>query len=122
EDAINAGRKKVIGMMLLADRHDVISHYAEKSDGYEAVAQYTIGKFKPSLAYLRTDVKNDTNVSFDDTLTEYVSIGAWYNFTDNFNAYVDYKVNLLDDGAVSGTSKLGQNTDDVVGVALQYNF
>ncbi|MGU5711070.1 hypothetical protein, partial [Aeromonas caviae] len=25
EDAINAGRKKVIGMMLLADRHDVIS-------------------------------------------------------------------------------------------------
>ncbi|WP_270682042.1 hypothetical protein, partial [Aeromonas sp. QDB51] len=26
EDAINAGRKKVIGMMLLADRHDVISH------------------------------------------------------------------------------------------------
>ncbi|MGU5650942.1 hypothetical protein ACV1DG_21245, partial [Aeromonas hydrophila] len=28
EDAINAGRKKVIGMMLLADRHDVISQPA----------------------------------------------------------------------------------------------
>ena len=41
-----------------------------------------IGKFKPSVAYLRTDVKDDTlMVSFDDTLTEYVSIGAWYNFT-----------------------------------------
>ncbi|TNH92613.1 porin [Aeromonas sobria] len=95
--------------------------YAEKHDGYEAVAQYTIGKFKPSLAYLRTDVKDTAN-NIDDTYTEYVSIGAWYNFTNNFNAYVDYKLNLLDDGAVSGTSKLGQNTDDVVGVALQYNF
>lgn len=66
-------------------------------------------------------MKNDTNVSFDDTLTEYVSIGAWYNFTDNFNAYVDYKLNLLD-SVGNSTSALGQNTDDVVGVALQYNF
>ncbi|MEV3814124.1 porin [Aeromonas allosaccharophila] len=96
--------------------------YAEKSDGYEAVVQYKVTpQFKPSLAYLRTDVKNDTNVSFDDTLTEYVSIGAWYNFTDNFNAYVDYKLNLLD-SVGNSTSALGQNTDDVVGVALQYNF
>ncbi|MGN5171516.1 porin [Aeromonas sp. 102P] len=96
--------------------------YAEKSDGYEAVAQYTIGKFKPSLAYVRNDVKNDTNgVKFDDTLTEYVSIGAWYNITKNFNAYVDYQLNLLDDDTNS-TSKLGRNTDDTVAVALQYNF
>ncbi|HHQ4554011.1 TPA: porin [Aeromonas veronii] len=96
--------------------------YAEKSDGYEAVVQYKVTpQFKPSLAYLRTDVKNDTNVSFDDTLTEYVSIGAWYYFTDNFNAYVDYKLNLLD-SVGNSTSALGQNTDDVVGVALQYNF
>ncbi|MBL0459411.1 porin [Aeromonas enteropelogenes] len=95
--------------------------YAEKHDGYEAVAQYTIGKFKPSLAYLRTDVKDDAR-GIDDTYTEYVSIGAWYYFTDNFNAYVDYKLNLLDEENGSSTSKLGQNTDDVVAVALQYNF
>lgn len=95
--------------------------YAEKHDGYEAVAQYTIGKFKPSLAYLRTDVKDDAR-GIDDTYTEYVSIGAWYYFTDNFNAYVDYKLNLLDEENGSSTSKLGQNTDDIVAVALQYNF
>ncbi|WP_042012728.1 porin [Aeromonas fluvialis] len=94
--------------------------YAEKHDGYEAVAQYTIGKFKPSLAYLRTDVKDDDN-RIDDTYTEYVSIGAWYNFTKNFNAYVDYQLNLLDDDTNS-TSKLGRNTDDTLAVALQYNF
>ncbi|MFQ1657363.1 porin [Aeromonas veronii] len=124
------GAKYAVGDLYLAatyahgENHLYIGNgfngYAEKHDGYEAVAQYTIGKFKPSLAYLRTDVK-DTAHGIDDTYTEYVSIGAWYNFTDNFNAYVDYKVNLLDSVADS-TSKLGQNTDDVVGVALQYNF
>ncbi|QWL67007.1 porin [Aeromonas jandaei] len=95
--------------------------YAEKMDGYEAVAQYTIGKFKPSLAYLRTDVKDGAN-NIDDTYTEYVSIGAWYNFTDNFNAYIDYKLNLLDSVDGKSVNSLGQNTDDVVAVALQYNF
>ena len=124
------GAKYAVGDLYLAatyshgENHMYIGNgfngYAEKHDGYEAVAQYTLGKFKPSLAYLRTDVK-DTAHGIDDTYTEYVSIGAWYNFTDNFNAYVDYKVNLLDSVADS-TSKLGQNTDDVVGVALQYNF
>ena len=95
--------------------------YAEKMDGYEAVAQYTIGKFKPSLAYLRTDVKDGAH-GIDDTYTEYVSIGAWYNFTDNFNAYIDYKLNLLDSVDGKSVNSLGQNTDDVVAVALQYNF
>ncbi|KTA93684.1 porin [Aeromonas salmonicida subsp. smithia] len=95
--------------------------YAEKMDGYEAVAQYTFGKFKPSLAYLRTDVKDNAR-GIDDTATEYVSIGAWYNFTDNFNAYVDYKINLLDNVNGTHTNSLGKNTDDVVAVALQYNF
>lgn len=100
------------------------SGYAEKSDGYEAVAQYSVTpKFKPSLAYLRTDVKDDrSGANIDDTLTEYVSVGAWYNFTDNFNAYVDYKINLLDEDGSDGYSSLGQVSDDVVGVALQYNF
>ncbi|MGN5290810.1 porin [Aeromonas sp. 11P] len=122
------GAKYATGDLYLAatyshgeDHLFVKNGYAEKMDGYEAVAQYTIGKFKPSLAYLRTDVE-DSAQGIDDTYTEYVSIGAWYNFTENFNAYVDYKLNLLDDGTVSGTSKLGQNTDDVVAVALQYNF
>ncbi|MGY2437856.1 porin, partial [Escherichia coli] len=45
-----------------------------------------------------------------------------YHFTDNFNAYVDYKINLLDEDGSDGYSKLGQVSDDVVGVALQYNF
>jgi predicted porin len=124
------GAKYAVGDLYLAatyshgEDHMYVSTfngYAEKMDGYEAVAQYTIGKFKPSLAYLRTDVKDSAH-NIDDTATEYVSIGAWYNFTDNFNAYVDYKINLLDEVGSTNMNTLGKNTDDVVAVALQYNF
>lgn len=122
------GAKYAVGDLYLAatyshgeDHLFVNNGYAEKMDGYEAVAQYTIGKFKPSLAYLRTDVKDSAH-GIDDTATEYVSIGAWYNFTDNFNAYVDYKINLLDEVGSTSMNTLGKNTDDVVAVALQYNF
>ena len=93
--------------------------YVSESNGYEAVVQYTWGQWKPSLAYNRLDVKGET---FDDTLTEYVSIGAWYNINDNFDVYVDYKANLLSSDGTDGYNKFGQNTDDVVGVAMQYHF
>lgn len=93
--------------------------YADESNGYEAVVQYTWGQWKPSLAYNRLDVKGET---FDDTLTEYVSIGAWYNINENFDVYVDYKANLLSGGDADGYNEFGQNTDDVVGVAMQYHF
>lgn len=95
--------------------------YASESNGYEAVVQYTWGQWKPSLAYNRLDVK-DSDQNLDDTLTEYVSIGAWYNINENFDIYVDYKANLLSSEGSDGYNKFGQNTDDVVGVAMQYHF
>ncbi|WP_182310212.1 porin [Aeromonas media] len=95
--------------------------YVSESNGYEAVVQYTWGQWKPSLAYNRLDVK-DADQNIDDTLTEYVSIGAWYNINDNFDVYVDYKANLLSSDGSDGYNKFGQNTDDVVGVAMQYHF
>ncbi len=95
--------------------------YVSESNGYEAVVQYTWGQWKPSLAYNRLDVK-DADQNIDDTLTEYVSIGAWYNINDNFDVYVDYKANLLSSDGTDGYNKFGQNTDDVVGVAMQYHF
>jgi hypothetical protein len=64
----------------------------------------------------------DSAHGIDDTATEYVSVGAWYNFTDNFNAYVDYKINLLDEVGSTGKNSLNKSTDDIVAVALQYNF
>ena len=82
--------------------------------------QYTIAeKFVPSLAYVRSDVK-DSSQNIDDTANEYLSLGASYKFTPNFQTYVDYKVNLLDDNAF--TKQYGINTDDVVAVAMRYDF
>jgi predicted porin len=92
--------------------------YADESNGFEAVVQYDLGQWKPSLAYVNLNVKNDEGQQYDESLTEYVSIGAWYYFNKNFNLYVDYQANLLD----SSNTTLGQATDDIVAVAMQYHF
>ncbi len=102
------------------DHYFIGNGYAEKNRGYEAVVQYTIAeKFVPSLAYVRSDVK-DSSQNIDDSANEYLSIGASYKFTPNFQTYVDYKVNLLDEN--SFTKQYGINTDDVVAVAMRYDF
>ena len=88
-----------------------------REDGWlPAVAVQHHEKFKPLLAYLRTDAKGAHGI--DDTATEYVSVGAWYNFTDNFNAYVDYKINLVGrSGFHRARTGLNKSTDDIVAVA-----
>jgi predicted porin len=102
------------------DHYAIGDGYSDKSKGYEAVVQYTVAdKFTPSLGYVRSDVK-DNSQNFNDTANEYVSLGATYQFTDNFQTYVDYKVNLLNDN--SFTQQYGINTDDVVAVAMRYDF
>ncbi len=102
------------------DHYAIGDGYAEKNRGYEAVVQYTVAdKFVPSLAYVRSDVK-DSSQNIDDTANEYLSIGASYKFTPVFQTYVDYKVNLLDDSTF--TKQYGINTDDVVAVAMRYDF
>ncbi len=94
--------------------------YAHKSRGYEAVVQYTVAdKFVPGVAYVRSDVKDESQ-NIDDTANEYLSLGASYKFTPAFQTYVDYKVNLLDDNAF--TKQYGINTDDVVAGAMHYDF
>ena len=102
------------------DHYFIGSGYAEKNRGYEAVVQYTVAeKFVPGVAYVRSDLK-DSSQNIDDTANEYVSIGASYYFTPNFQTYVDYKVNLLEEN--SFTQQYGINTDDVVAVAMRYDF
>ncbi|MGU5731695.1 hypothetical protein ACV1DR_23040, partial [Aeromonas jandaei] len=66
-DAINAGRKKVIGMMLLADRHDVISHFLHGDKaGASFALQHRVGfsHFQSTLyecINVMTVVENTTN-------------------------------------------------------------
>ena len=92
--------------------------YFNKMRGYEAVVQYQ-GKIEPSIAYIRTDVK-DNGMNINDTYNEYVDIGATYYMNDNFRVYADYKINLLDENQFTKANEL--TTDDVFAVGLRYDF
>ncbi|GAA4499401.1 porin [Pseudaeromonas paramecii] len=93
--------------------------FFDKSQGYEAVVQYQLtDAFKPSLAYVRTDVK-DASQGIDSTLTEYVSVGGYYNFKPNVMAYVDYRWNQL---SASEARQFGNTDEDIVAVGLRYDF
>ncbi|MGL5799543.1 MAG: porin [Plesiomonas sp.] len=92
--------------------------YFNKMRGYEAVIQYQ-AQFEPTLAYVRTDVK-DSALNINDTYNEYVAIGATYHFNKSFRVYGDYKVNLLDKNQFTTANSL--NTDDVFALGMRYDF
>lgn len=104
-------------------RHHVyngtVNGFFDKSQGYEAVLQYQLtNAFKPSLAYVRTDVKEGSQ-GIDATLTEYVSLGGFYQFNPSIQAYVDYRWNQL---SASEARQFGNTDEDIVAVGLRYDF
>ncbi|MFW0765542.1 porin OmpC [Trabulsiella odontotermitis] len=104
---------------------------ANKTQNFEAVAQYQFDfGLRPSLAWVYSKGKdlggNDYNTGngydyVDQDLVNYIEVGAYYNFNKNFTAYVDYKINLLDEDD-NFYSDNGISTDDVVGVGMVYQF
>lgn len=104
-------------------RHHVyngaVNGFFDKSQGYEAVMQYQLTEaLRPSLAYVRTDVKDDGQ-GIDATLTEYVSLGGYYQFNPHLQAYVDYRWNQLDK---QEAHQFGVTDEDIVAVGLRYDF
>ncbi|WON78072.1 porin OmpC [Serratia sp. UGAL515B_01] len=94
-----------------------VSGFANKTQNVEVVAQYLFDfGLTPSLAYVQSKAKDIENVG-DADLVKYFDIGAYYLFNKNMSAYVDYKINRLGDD-----NKLGLNNDNVVAVALTYQF
>ena len=53
----------------------------------------------------------------DADLVKYIDVGAYYYFNKNMSTYVDYKINQLD-----SDNKLGLKDDNVIAVALTYQF
>ncbi|GAB2936769.1 porin OmpC [Hafnia psychrotolerans] len=93
------------------------SGFANKTQTVEAVAQYQFDfGLRPSLGYVQTKGKDIEGIG-DVDLVKYFEVGATYYFNKNMSAYVDYKINQLDDN-----NKLGLNTDDVTAVGLVYQF
>ncbi len=96
-----------------------VSGFANKTQGFEAVAQYQfLNGFRPSIGYVASKAKDVEGVG-DAYLYKYVSVGAYYYFNKNMYTYVDYKINTLSD---SDSAKLGGNKKDVTTVSLTYRF
>ncbi|EIV8403116.1 porin OmpC [Escherichia coli] len=94
--------------------------FANKAQNLEVVAQYLFDfGLQPSVAYLQSKGK-DIERYGDEDIMKYVDVGASYYFNKNMKAFVDYKINLLDDNTF--TRNTGISTDDIVALGLVYQF
>lgn len=102
------------------------SAIANKTQNFEVTAQYQFDfGLRPEVSYLQSKGKDLNNSNSgkdnDQDLVKYVSVGSYYYFNKNMSAYVDYKINLLDNDDDFYTNQ-GISTDDVVGVGMVYQF
>ncbi|WP_105625358.1 porin OmpC [Cronobacter malonaticus] len=92
--------------------------FANKNQGFEVVAQYQFDfGLRPSIGYVQSKAKDVENGIGDVDLVKYYDVAATYYFNKNMSAFVDYKINQLDDD-----NKLKINNDDVVALGLVYQF
>lgn len=99
---------------------------ANKTQNVEMVAQYQFDfGLQPSLAWVYSKGKDlgfstATKTYDSEDLVNYVDVGAYYHFNQNLTTKVDYKINLLDKNGF--TRDAGISTDDIVSVAIVYQF
>ncbi|AMO81347.1 porin OmpC [Obesumbacterium proteus] len=90
---------------------------ANKTQNVEVIAQYQFDfGLRPSLGYIQSKGKDIEGVG-DADLVKYIDVAATYYFNKNMSAFVDYKINQLNDN-----NPLNLNTDDVVALGLVYQF
>jgi len=91
--------------------------FANKADNFEAVLQYQFDfGLRPSVGYVLTKGK-DIEGFGDEDLVNYIDVGATYYFNKNMSAFVDYKINQIDDD-----NRLVTTNDDVVALGVTYQF
>lgn len=94
--------------------------FANKTQNFEAVAQYQFDfGLRPSVGYVMQKGKDIEGIG-DQDLVEYVDLGLTYYFNKNMSAFVDYKINQIDESDVTTAMKI--STDDIVAVGLTYQF
>jgi outer membrane pore protein C len=100
--------------------------FANTSQAVELYAGYAFESgLVPFIAYnqtrgkdLGTDRQGNTYDSQD--LVKFVDLGFTYNFNKNMQAYLDYKINLLDDNTFTKNANI--MTDNVAAVSMKYVF
>lgn len=91
--------------------------FANKTQNFEAVIQYQFNfGLRPSLGYVQSKGKEIEGIG-DADLLKYVDVGATYYFNKNMSAFVDYRINQLDDN-----NPLKINNDDIVALGMVYQF
>ncbi|WP_313069185.1 porin OmpC [Atlantibacter hermannii] len=96
---------------------------ANKTQNFEVTAQYQFDfGLRPTASFLMSKGKDlNTVYGNDEDLVKYADVGAYYFFNKNMSAYVDYKINLLDeDDNFYKDNNIG--TDDIVALGLVYQF
>ncbi|EET8462493.1 phosphoporin PhoE, partial [Escherichia coli] len=97
---------------------------ADKARNIEVVAQYMFDfGLRPSLAYVQSrgvDVKGGIVNYGDQSLVEYIDVGANYFLNKNMSLLIDYKINLIDESEF--TQKAGVATDNIIAVGMMYQF
>ena len=91
---------------------------ANKTQNFEVTAQYQFDfGLRPAISYLQAKGKDLGNGQDDKDLVKYADVGATYYFNKNMSAFVDYKINQIDDD-----NKLGVSSDDIVALGMTYQF
>ncbi|MFK8878137.1 porin, partial [Enterobacter sp. BB-069-C-ECC] len=101
--------------------------FANKTQNFEVIAQYQFDfGLRPSVSYVQSKGKNlsqrGTFSGGDADLQKFVELGATYYFNKNFNIYVDYQLNLIDDTDYSRSVGIVNGKDDQVAMAVTYQF
>ncbi|PWW10173.1 porin [Mangrovibacter plantisponsor] len=101
--------------------------FANKTQNFEAIAQYQFDfGLRPSVSYVQSKGKNlasrGTFNGGDADLQKFVELGAYYYFNKNFNIYVDYQLNLLDNDSYAKNVGNVNGKDDQVAMAVTYQF
>lgn len=108
----------ITGTAQVDGRNVAVSGYANKLQNIEIVAQYQFDfGLRPSLAYVQSKVKDIEQGVGDADYYKFADVGATYYFNKNMSAFVDYKINLLNDD-----NTLNRNTDDIVALGVTYQF
>ncbi|MDR9892689.1 phosphoporin PhoE [Pseudenterobacter timonensis] len=91
--------------------------FANKAQNVELVAQYQFDfGLRPSLGYVQSKGKDIEGIG-DEDIVNYIDVGATYYFNKNMSAFVDYKINQIDDD-----NELGVSSDDIVAIGMTYQF
>lgn len=95
--------------------------FASTSQAVFAVAQYNFDNgLTPSIGYAQGWLRHPNGYVGNQDYSKYVDLALTYNFNANMNAFVDYKINLLDNNEYTANNAL--YTNNVAAVGLQYTF